>query len=214
MTYLQIMNAVMRRLREDEVSTYSQSEYSKLVGDWINETKREVEDAWNWTALRTSITVSTVSGTKDYTLTGAGDRSRILQVINDTQDTEMKIASYSWMNKQNDIGSTTNAAPMYYNVNGSTSGDADVTLHPKPDAVYSIKFYTKTPQADLAADGTELTLPSWPVILGTYAKALSERGEDGGTQFGEAFSMYNTAVADSIAMDSQHTPSELVWGVR
>ena len=108
MTYLQIMNAVMRRLREDEVSTYSGTEYSKLIGDFINETKREVEDAWNWTALRTSITVSTVSGTKDYTLTGAGDRSRILQVINDTEDTEMQIASYSWMNKQNDTGGATN----------------------------------------------------------------------------------------------------------
>lgn len=211
MTYLQIINAVMRRLREDEVATYSQSSYSKLIGDFVNETKREVEDAWNWTQLRTTIPVTTASGTDSYTLTGSGERYRILQVINDTNDFEMRNVPYSWINKTKTIGSSTNDSPLYYSVIGSTSGDADVTLEPTPNAVETLNFYAVVPQADLAADATVLTVPSWPVVLGAYAKALLERGEEGGTSLSVAALMYQSALSDSIVLDSNNARDELNW---
>ena len=67
MTYIQIINAVLRRLREDEVASPSDTEYSTLIGDFVNETKREVEAAWNWTALRTTITLSADNATTEMT---------------------------------------------------------------------------------------------------------------------------------------------------
>ena len=211
MTYLQIINTVLRRLREDEVTTYDQSDYSKLIGDFVNETKREVEDAWNWVQLRSTVQISTVSGTFRYNLTSAGNRYRVLQVVNDTQDYEMSLAPYKWMNLQHTTGNTQTASPSYYDINGNNSGNPNVDLFPVPDAAYTINFNMIIPQTDFSDGTTELTVPSWPVILGTYAKALSERGEDGGLQFAEAARMYDTALSDAIAIDAQKVPHELVW---
>ena len=211
MNYLQAINAVLRRLREDEVATYTQSVYAKLIGDFVNEAKREVEDAWNWTQLRTKLTVTTAASDDSYTLTGSGDRYRILQVINDTQDTLMRQIGYTDLNSFKDIGSSTNDSPLYYNIQGSTSGDADILVYPTPDAVETLNFYMVVPQDDIAAGTTEITVPSNPVVLGAYAKAVSERGEDGGTLYAEALIRYDKAVSDAIAMDSLNAQDELNW---
>ena len=211
MNYLNIVNTVMRRLREDEVATYNQDDYSTLISDFVNETKREVEDAWNWSSLRTSIPVTTAASDNSYTLTGSGNRYRILQVINDTQDVTMRQVPYTWINLQTDVGTTSEGSPLYYNIAGVTSGDADVKVYPTPNSVETLNFYMVVPQDDLS-DGTEvLTVPEWPVILGTYAKAVSERGEDGGMQFAEASKMYNQALGDAIALDSLNNQVELNW---
>ena len=45
MTYLQLVNSVLRRLREDEVTTVGQTSYSKLIGEFVNDAKRTVEDS-------------------------------------------------------------------------------------------------------------------------------------------------------------------------
>ena len=39
MTYLQLVNAVMRRLREEEITTVDESDYAKLIGDFVNDAK-------------------------------------------------------------------------------------------------------------------------------------------------------------------------------
>ena len=210
MTYLQLINSVLRRLREDEVATVSQSNYAKLIGDFVNETKREVEDAWNWVQLRDTIQVTTVASTFRYTLTDAGNRYRILQVLNDTEDMELRVAPYKWMNSQL-TGTPQEAAPLYFDINGASSGDPNTDMYPVPDKVYTINYNMIIPQDDFTLDSDELTVPSWPVILGTYAKALSERGEDGGSAFAETARMYNLALSDAIAIDSQKVPHELNW---
>ena len=48
MTYLNIVNNVLRRLREDTVTTISANTYSAMVGDFINDAKQLVENAWDW----------------------------------------------------------------------------------------------------------------------------------------------------------------------
>ncbi len=213
MTYVQLINSVLRRLREDEVTDYDDTAYSKLIGDFVNEAKREVEDAWNWVQLRSTIQLTCVSGTFRYTLTGAGNRFKILQVLNDTQDTEMKLAPYDWMNREFLSATPATGSPIYYDINGSSSGDPNVDLYPKPDTADVINFNMVLPQDDLAASATELTVPHWPVILGAYARAISERGEDGSTQYAEAYNEYYKALSDAIAQDSTHVPHETVWEV-
>jgi len=84
MTYLSLVNAVLRRLREEEVATVADTDYSNLIGDFVNDAKRQVEDAWDWTALRTTTTITTIAGTEKYSLTDYGVRSKILYVHNDT----------------------------------------------------------------------------------------------------------------------------------
>lgn len=59
MTYLDLVNNVLRRMREEEVSTVSESTYSKMVGDFVNDSKKLVETSWDWSALRTTLTIET-----------------------------------------------------------------------------------------------------------------------------------------------------------
>ena len=56
MTYLDVVNNVLRRKREEEVASVSSNTYSKMVGDFVNDAKRTVEDSWDWSALRTTLT--------------------------------------------------------------------------------------------------------------------------------------------------------------
>ena len=46
-TYLTLVNSVLKRLLEKTVTSVSQNQYSHLIGEFVNDAKREVEDAWN-----------------------------------------------------------------------------------------------------------------------------------------------------------------------
>ena len=74
MTFLELVNDVLVRLREPVVTTYSETTYSTLIAKFINDAKRQVEDAFSWNALGTTITVTTVANTSSYSLTGAGQK--------------------------------------------------------------------------------------------------------------------------------------------
>ncbi len=39
MTYLNLMNSVLRRLREEETTSVTSTTYVKMVGDFINDAK-------------------------------------------------------------------------------------------------------------------------------------------------------------------------------
>lgn len=214
MTYLQIVNAVLRRLREDEVTTYAENSYSKLIGDFVNEAKREVEDAWNWNQLRSTIRITCVPGTFEYTLTGAGNRFRILQVLNDSEDFEMRRVPYSFMNRLFlTSGTVQTGHPEFYDINGNSSGDPNINVWPIPSATDYLNFNMVLPQADFDDDADVIIVPSMPVILGAFAKAVSERGEDGSISFAEAYGNYSNAMSDAIALDSCNISEELVWRV-
>ena len=72
-TYLTLVNSALRRLREDEVSGVANTAYSKMVGDFVNDAKTTVENSHDCSELRSTVVVSTSSGTNEYTITGSGD---------------------------------------------------------------------------------------------------------------------------------------------
>ena len=47
-TQLQMVNRVLRRLREDEVSTVNETTYSKLIAEFVNDAIEEVATAYDW----------------------------------------------------------------------------------------------------------------------------------------------------------------------
>ena len=55
------MNSVLRRLREEETTSVTSTTYNKMVGDFINDAKRLVEEATDWSALRSTIIVPTAA---------------------------------------------------------------------------------------------------------------------------------------------------------
>lgn len=211
-TYLELVNDVLIRLRESEVALVSQNSYSKLIGKFINDGKRQVEDAWAWNALRTTLTVPTVNGTSLYTLTGSGVRFKVLSVIDDTSNGPLDNINYAALFQEQLTNSVTTNSPAYYAFNGvDSNNDTKVEFFPTPNDVYSIKFSIVKPQAELSSESTVLLVPSEPVIFYAYAKALAERGEDGGITSGEAYQLYLQSLADHIAIESSRSQPDIIW---
>jgi hypothetical protein len=44
-----------------------------------------------------------------------------------------------------------------------------------------------------------------------YAKAIAERGEDGGNLSSEAYALYKSALSDAIAIERNHYLEDMVW---
>lgn len=212
MTYLNLVNNVLRRLREDEVSGVQDTTYSKLVGDFVNDAKRIIEDSWDWSALRTTLTVTTSTGIFNYVLTGSQNRIKVLDVINDTSNIFMQYQTQHWFNNKYLNQDPVSGAPEYYTYNGvNSSGDTQVDLYPKPDATYSIRFNCILRPDDLSADADNLSIPAQPVIHLAVALLARERGETGGTSAAEYFGIADKYLSDAIALDAQKHPEEVIW---
>jgi hypothetical protein len=210
--YLQLTNSVLRRLREPEASSVNDNEYVKLIATYINDSKRQVEDSYNWNSLSETLSAETASDLFNYALTGSGQRFRVIDIINDTSNMIMENKTTRWMDKAFLVNEPPKGPPIYYNFNGTNiDGDTQVDLYPIPDGVYNIRFNIIKPQVELVADADILFVPHEPVILGAYARAIAERGEDAGLQGNEAYALYLTSLADAIALESGRYIEEGEW---
>ena len=207
MTYLQLINNVLIRLRETQVSTNNETSYSTLIGLFVNDAKRQIEDAFSWNVLGTTVTITTVAATYVYSMTGAGQKFQVQDAINTTSNIGLQNISFVEMNRYQNLVPTTNGLPQYYSFDGvDASGDTKVVLYPRPDGVYSIPFSVTVPQAELAADATSVLVPDFLVVQNAYARALVERGEDGGLNSSEAYQLYKGMLADQIALEGTRYP--------
>jgi hypothetical protein len=211
-TYLQLVNNVLVRLRENEVSSVSDTPYSSLIGIFVNDAKREIENATMWQINNQTIVVPTVAGQRNYSITGSGQRFRVHQVLNDTEDIVVRQVDANWLDKQYFLATVQNAAPIYYNFSGvDSNGDTKVDLWPQPDAVYSLRFDLNIPQADLTANSDTINVPAHLVQLLAYAKAIAERGEDGGSAFNEIYQQYRLALADEVSIERNRYGEDVLW---
>jgi hypothetical protein len=191
----------------------SSTSYSSLIGTLINDSKREVEDAWNWDVLRTTYTVNTDSSSFNYTLTGIGTRFRVIQAANDTSDEFLEYRPTAYMMQNLILIPNPNAgSPLYYNFNGvDANGDSQVDLYPKPDGVYTVRFDVVKPEAELSNDTDTTELPKSPIVLLAWAKAIEERGEDGGINISSQYAVAQRSLADHIAIEAGRRPDETNW---
>ena len=219
MTYRQIINSVLRRLREDTIAgdwsgdlidSTTASDYQILIGDFVNEVKREVEDAWDWTALRRVETVATVLNTRSYNLPSTSQRTRTLSVQEQEQGQMLQGVPDSWI-RSTQYPTDSSGVPSYFSINGVSNGLLTAQLYPKPDGVYNINFYMLDPQDDLTNATDTLTCPEFPVIMGVWARAIAERGEDGGTLSDMPQMQYQQALSDAIQQDVGRHSDEVIW---
>lgn len=212
-TWLSMTNDVLARLREDSVSTVTENAYSTLIGKFLNDSKRQVEDSWDWDALFTNVTVNTVAGTSNYVVTGSGQKQKNVRVNCTTSSNQGSLLNVprQWILDQQDLSTVQNAAPSYYAWNGTDGTDSKAEIYPTPDGIYALKFHMFVPQATLSADGTTILVPSEPVVLGAYARALVERGEDGGLNSSEAYAMFKSSLADHISIEAMRYIENDCW---
>ena len=212
MTYLNLVNNVLRRLREDEVSNVSESTYSKMVGDFVNDAKELVETAWDWSALRTTLTITTAADDYTYSLTGSGNEGKVLNLINDTSNLTMQYQTQNWFDDKFFVQTPASGAPEYFTYNGvDGNGDTQIDVYPKPDGVYSLKAKMVIRNVALSANSDTLAIPSSPVIHMAIAFLARERGETGGTSTVEYFAIADKHLSDAIALDAQKHPEETIF---
>jgi hypothetical protein len=224
MTYLQLVNNVLRRMREDEVSSVQNNTYSKMVGDFVNDAKTMVENSWDWSALRTTLTITTVAGTFNYAMTGAGNKLKVLHAYNDTDNWDLEYRTPIWFDRNYMMQEPLSGSPQYYTFNGvNQNGDTQVELYPKPDVNGTTLRFNVVLRGDITNDGTVLRpdelvndtdpciIPVQPIIHLAVALLARERGETGGTSAPEYFEIANRYLSDAIAMDAQKHPEETIW---
>lgn len=217
-TFLQAVNRTLIKLRESQCSGLAgATDYQILIANFVNEAKEEVEDAWDWNALQTRITVTSVAGDDTYSLTGGGEDFELYDAWNVSRNYRFPGPYNSdFVNEQTMLGGTS-TAPSYFDFAGQDSnGDPIIRVSPVPAADGETwYFYGYAKQGYLETDGTDdntsIIIPWKPVVFGAYAKAVSERGEDGGIPFAEADMQFRNALADAIAKDSARYHKNTDW---
>ena len=209
MTYLELVNDVLIRLRESSVSTVGETTYSSLIGKFVNDAKRQIEDSYNWNCLAQTITVTTTSGTSSYALTGAGQKFRVNDALNTTSLIGLRNIEFVDMNRKLNLGAPSQSIPSEFCFSGvDGSGDTKVDLFPVPSGAFTLLFDLTIPQAALSADGTSVKVLDYLVTQSAYARALIERGEDGGTNSNEAYALFRGMLSDAIALESTRYPED------
>jgi len=207
MTLLELVNDVLIRLREPVVTTYTETAYSTLIAKFVNDAKRQVEDAYAWNSLGQTVTVTTVASTPSYSLTGAGQVFQVLDAINTTSNVGLTNITFVDMNRKQNFLPLVNSIPTEFTFDGiDASYDTKVTLFPIPNGVYTLKFSLIIPQATLSSGSTVILVPDVVVAQGAYARALVDRGEDGGLSSSEAYSIFRGMLSDYIALEANRYP--------
>jgi hypothetical protein len=213
MTYLDMINSILKRLRERTVSTANETDYSTLIGQLINDAKNEIETAWDWSALRATVTATTSSNVVSYSLTGSGQDATIESVIDDTSNTVLKYRpNVDFENWYLVAPTVQTGAPLYYNINGvDANNDLIMDFFPRPDGVYNVRINLVARTPDMTLDTDFTYIPARAVEMLAYAKAVEERGEDGGAMAQNIYATANRVISDAIARDAQYTPENLIY---
>jgi len=200
MTYLEIVNKVLRLLREPAaVSTSDDDAVVSVVAEMVNDAKRTVEDAHNWNALRYEWSETATATNQHVELTAAGKAAKVdyIYTADGTQLREVPNQQIAAMR----ANGTDPGMSWYYAVNGLSNGNLRLRLYPAPKTDTDLEVYGYKKQADLSSDADILLVPEQPVVYLALALAARERGEVGGQTAAEIFQMAGTYLKDAIAND-------------
>lgn len=215
MTYLQLVNGILNRLREDSADTLAGSDdvVVDLVKRLVNDAKLTVEQSHEWNALRAQWDITTADGTATY---GTGIDTTtvgnyVIEQVLDSNGVELRPSTLKEIRRKQALG-TGNGNPQWYAVNGvDAMGDLQITFYPTPDSVSTISVYGFESQPDLSVDTDVLVVPYQPVLYYALALAARERGEVGGQTAAELFAMADAYLSDAIARDSALNPLDDIW---
>ena len=233
MTYREIINSVLRRLREDTIDSdwsgnlydsVSVSDYQKLIGELVNDSKKNVESYHDWNALRETFNIKTQSGNMQYTLgdatRGAGVSFKVLDVICQATGQVLEQVPNDWLNEAVfPLSQAASGKPTKYAVNGVAQAgvgrepDFNIDLYPVPDSIQTISVNIVGAQKELKTASQVLRVPSQPVILGAWARAIAERGEDGGSISSAVAAEARDSLNLAVQLDAGNMEYERDWTV-
>jgi len=210
MTYLELVNNVLTRLREPMITSVQKSEDAvvNIVKNLVNDSKRHVEMAHSWNATRNLWQFTTELGQPSYVLEDTHGGCRISKVtVNGNHIHQWDLQTL--MHQTNKTG----LAYRYAYDGTDNAGNLSIRVDPVPKAGDVIHVLGHKILPDLKEDGDEVRLPAQPVLYYALALAARERGEVGGQTATELFGMSSQFISDAIALDANLSPTEKIWAV-
>ena len=216
LTFLQVINRVLGRLREGTVAANDSTTYSTFIGTLVNEVKSEIEDAYYWNSLRDTFSVTAVAGTTNYVLTNARAHSVVLDGWNTTTPGPLTRGTNADFNAKFFGVTTVQTGPVqqYLPAGVDANHDLRIDVWPSPSSTNLLKLTVFVPQAELAADATVPLVPQSLLIEEVIARARVERGDEDAPrpQPGETF-ICKDLLQSAIAREASHDDHELDWRV-
>lgn len=209
MTFIQLINKILVRLRQDTISSLSDSG-ATLAGHFVNQAKEEIEDIGPWKALRSLVTIATVQGTEEYLITGTNERSYPLQecgqieVFETTTNSlrrQLQVIPYEALVTLHESDPSQQQALAEYVAFNKTATGLYARFYPIPESVRNYKVRVVIPQAELTVVSTVLTIPSRPVWLLAAAYMVQERGEELSGEPGQLMSQARVAIDNAMLTD-------------
>ena len=212
-TRLQIVNAVLPRLREATVATTSSTTYALFIASVLDSVKTRIEAAWKWRDLRDTYTVTVVPNTTSYALTSSGQFARIIDVWNTTTHLPLARGTTAGFNEKFfGVATVQTGDVSEYNPTGLDSNyDVQIDTWPNVTSTNTLKVNLYVPQQDQASDSTVIIAPNQILIEGIIAYALAERGDDGGVAVEAQKMLFEGMLADAIAGEMGEDESESDW---
>jgi len=169
------------------------------------------------------VNIASLYNEKSFSLTDSsryhGQDTQILSVYNEDTGTVLKQVTKDFINKKTYPDTEEVGEPLYYYIKGVVSSTSK-------EPILSIGIYPRTPSTntnllvDIIASSNKITaadttvlMPPQPVILGTWARAIAERGEDGGTQASVAAREARESLTHAVMIDNGNTEYENNWYV-
>ena len=151
-TYLELVNDVLRRMRENTVSSLYENAQSSVVADLVNDAKETVEQAHDWTCLRQDITVNYGVGSGTGAL-GVPSNTTIIGAYNQTTPARMTRVSMEYIRNKQLIPDQPNGTPTYYSVDSTDSnGNLQAEVWPKADKSTNVQYNCYVREAELTAE--------------------------------------------------------------
>lgn len=225
MTMLELVNKVLRRLREDEVTSLSDP-YTQLIVEFIAEVQEEIQGYHDWARYDITCTARLVAGAYDYDLTrtigyggavesnftppGEGSFLRFVDNVpqawffednsTDTKGTPLTLVDRGVLESHYREDSGATGDPVEFAIQPSSENPGwRLSVYPTPTATRYIKLRFHNPPTLIDPD---TAVASGSVIgfhrlmyLGVLYLALNERGEEMGEPGGVAERRYYNALA-------------------
>ena len=183
-TQLQLVNRVLRRLREDTVTGITDNDYSELIGEFVLDALEEVQDAHKWESLRHTANIDLVAAQYNYEISAkvasGGDIAdtdpRVPNINSELQFIEDMAQCWIRDDASDELGdpltyvtpeqykhifasdnTETNDDPCYFTIQPYFDGTDEklyMKFYPIPQAARKVEVVFWTPAPLLAVDGT------------------------------------------------------------
>lgn len=230
MTLLQLVNKVLRRLREDTVIDFS-ADYTTLIVDFLGEVHAEILEAHDWSSMDYDVRVALVGSQEEYDLS-ATTASGGDVVVGYTPTTNKSILRYdnsgpvvhwfesvsstygwplnqvsweSYVHMLNQSEAQEQDQPSYFALRQDGDGFR-MAVWPTPSASGGyVRLRFHTPETTISSESSTVSdtvlAPERPLVLGALYLALNERGEEIGEPGNIAESRYYSALGAAKEID-------------